>query len=119
MSNGQSVPLQPVMLEQGSGLENSHVGWWKDWHQGAMDGFAHQATGYPDPSLAYGYVPKAETVPYWSLAQTYTFGNHMFQPNAGPSFPSHQYLIAGTIRQYRREPNRHAVGMRCPAFGDS
>ncbi|HEV2381653.1 MAG TPA: alkaline phosphatase family protein [Terriglobia bacterium] len=95
MSNGQSVPLQPVTLEQGSALDNSHAGWVKDWNQGAMDGFAHPATGYPNPSLAYGYVPQSETAPYWTLAKAYTFGDHMFQPNSGPSFPSHQYLIAG------------------------
>ena len=69
MSNGQSVPLQPVTLEQGSALDNSHAGWVKDWNQGAMDGFAHPATGYPNPSLAYGYVPQSETAPYWTLAK--------------------------------------------------
>jgi phospholipase C len=95
MSNGQSVALQPVTLEQGDGLDNSHTGWVKDWDNGAMDGFAHPAPGYPDPSLAYSYVPQSETIPYWTLAKAYTFGDRMFQPNSGPSFPSHQYLVAG------------------------
>lgn len=114
LSNGQSVPLQPVTLEQGSGLDNSHTGWMKDWDNGAMDGFAHPASGYPDPSLAYSYVPKDETVPYWTLAQTYTFGSHMFQPNSGPSFPSHQYLIAGQSGNADENPTGTPWGCDAP-----
>jgi len=32
------------------------------------------------------------------MAETYTFGDHMFQTNEGPSFPAHQYLLSGTSR---------------------
>jgi phospholipase C len=114
MSNGKSVPLQPVTLEQGDGLDNSHSGWWKDWDGGAMDGFAHPAQGYPNTSLAYGYVPKSETVPYWTLAQEYTFGDHMFQPNSGPSFPSHQYLVAGQSGNADENPTGTPWGCDAP-----
>jgi phospholipase C len=34
--------------------------------------------------------------PYFTLAETYTFGDRMFQTNQGPSFPAHQYIISGT-----------------------
>lgn len=115
MSNGQSVPLQAVPFDQGSALDNSHAGWWKDWDQGAMDGFAHDAPGYPDPSLAYGYVPKGQTGPYWTLAQAYTFGDHMFQPNSGPSFPSHLYLIAGQSGNASENPTDHPWGCDAPS----
>lgn len=114
MSNGQSVPLKPVRLEQGSGLDNSHSGWLKDWNQGAMDGFAHSAPGYPDPTLAYGYVPQDETVPYWTLAKNYTFADHMFQPNSGPSFPSHLYLIAGQSGGADENPSDRPWGCDAP-----
>ena len=30
------------------------------------------------------------------MAMTYAFADHMFQTNAGPSFPAHEYLISGT-----------------------
>ena len=30
------------------------------------------------------------------MAETYTFGDRMFQTNQGPSFPAHQYILAGT-----------------------
>jgi phospholipase C len=92
MSDGVSVPLQPVRLEHGSLLDNSHPGWWRNWDNGKMDGFA--STQYPTPNLAYAYVPQSETVPYWTLAKAYTLADRMFQSNTGPSFAAHQYMIA-------------------------
>ncbi len=35
-------------------------------------------------------------VPYFALAEQYTFGDRMFQTNEGPSFPAHQFIFAGT-----------------------
>ena len=34
--------------------------------------------------------------PYFQLAEQYTFADRMFQTNQGPSFPAHQFIIAGT-----------------------
>jgi len=93
MSDGKLVALQPLRLEQGTDVDHSHPGWWKDWNNGMMDGFAHAK--YPIPYLPYAYVPQAETEPYWTLARQYTLGDRMFQSNSGPSFPAHQYMIAG------------------------
>jgi uncharacterized repeat protein (TIGR01451 family) len=44
----------------------------------------------------YQYVPASDVQPYLTMAQTYTFGDHTFQTNQGPSFPAHQYIISGT-----------------------
>ena len=95
MSFGQSVSLQPVPFEQGTDVDHSHIGWYKDWDNGLMDGFTHPKASYPTPNFPYAYVPQTETVPYWTLAKTYTLGDRMFQSNSGPSFVAHQYLIAG------------------------
>jgi phospholipase C len=114
MSDGKSVPLQPVRLDQGTDLDHSHSGWWQDWDQGKMDGFAHTASGYPNPGIAYGYVPRDQTGPYWTLAQAYTFGDHMFQPNSGPSFPSHLYLIAGQSGNADEDPTGLPWGCDAP-----
>ena len=95
MSAGQSVTLQPVPFEQGTDVDHSHTGWWKDWDNGLMDGFTHPKVSYPTPNFPYAYVPQAETVPYWTLAKDYTLGDRMFQSNTGPSFVAHQYMIAG------------------------
>jgi len=97
---GTTVPLAPVLLEQGTDLDHSHIGWWADWDYGAMDGFAHPGAivaqpPLPSPDFPYAYVPQSETVPYWTLAKNFTLGDRMFQSNTGPSFVAHQYLIAG------------------------
>jgi phospholipase C len=48
------------------------------------------------PNPQFKYVEPSEVVPYFQLAQRYTFGDRMFQSNQGPSFPAHQYIISGT-----------------------
>src|SRR5271170_2656816 len=55
MSNGQSVTLQPVPFEQGTDVDHSHPGWWKDWDNGLMDGFTHPKVSYPTPNFPYAY----------------------------------------------------------------
>src|SRR5208283_2939079 len=46
----------------------------------------------------YQYVDNSTGMiqPYFTMAETYTFADRMFQTNEGPSFPAHQYLLAGT-----------------------
>jgi phospholipase C len=41
-------------------------------------------------------VPPEEVRPYYTMAESYTFADKMFETNQGPSFPAHQYLISGT-----------------------
>lgn len=50
----------------------------------------------PISTTAYGYIPQSQVQPYFTMAQTYAFGDRMFQTNSGPSFPAHLYLISGT-----------------------
>jgi len=50
----------------------------------------------PDPE--YYYVQPSDVQPYFTMAETYTFGDRMFQTNQGPSFPAHQYIIQGRRR---------------------
>ena len=104
MNHGVVVPLAPVPFEQGTDVDHSHVNWWKAWDGGAMDGFTI-AKKYPAPNFPYAYVPQAETVPYWTLAKTFALGDRMFQSNSGPSFPAHQYMIAGQSQQADENPN--------------
>jgi phospholipase C len=112
MSYGKLVALRPVRFEQGTDIEHSHPGWWKDWDYGMMDGFAHAK--YPIPYLPYAYVPQEETEPYWTLARQYTLGDRMFQSNSGPSFPAHQYLIAGQSAEADENPGASDWGCDAP-----
>src|SRR3984957_19165 len=112
VSNGKLVALQPVRIEQGTDLDHSHAGWWKDWDNGKMDGFAHAK--YPIPYLPYAYVPQEEAEPYWTLARQYTLGDRMFQSNSGPSFPAHQYMIAGQSANADENPGAAEWGCDAP-----
>lgn len=48
------------------------------------------------PNQQYQYVNPSEVAPYLQMAQTYTFGDQMFQTNEGPSYPAHQFILGGT-----------------------
>lgn len=50
----------------------------------------------PPPDPQFRYVIPTDVQPYLTMAQSYTFADHMFQTNQGPSFPAHQFIIAGT-----------------------
>jgi phospholipase C len=53
--------------------------------------------GCPPPAdPQFRYVTPADVQPYLTMAQTYTFADHMFQTNQGPSMPAHQFIISGT-----------------------
>jgi hypothetical protein len=57
-----------------------------------------QAAGCPAPApsfAAYSYVPQTDVQNYWSLASQYAMADHVYQMSMGPSYGSHQYLIAG------------------------
>lgn len=104
-SDGQSVPLQPMTLEAGVDLGHFHYSFEAAYDGGKLDGFNLEKTyGFVgttyepvpgNPLAPYSYVPQSEIQPYWTLAQQYTLADRMFQSNNGPSYPAHQYLIAG------------------------
>ncbi|MFY9718261.1 MAG: alkaline phosphatase family protein [Candidatus Cybelea sp.] len=96
-SHGKTVPLKPEPLTAPYDLGHVHDNWVTEYNNGGMNGFdlEKKCTG-GCPTVAYGYVPQSEVQPYYEMAETYAFGDEMFQTNQGPSFPAHQYLIRGT-----------------------
>jgi phospholipase C len=53
--------------------------------------------GYSCPANpTYFYVDPADVTSYLQMAQTYAFGDQMFQTNEGPSYSAHQFIISGT-----------------------
>jgi phospholipase C len=101
-SNGTKVDLTPVPLQVGYDLGHSHSAFLDacDWNgtQCVMDGADKiPCTGAGCPNNAsYQYVSDPLIQPYYTMAETYTFGDRMFQTNEGPSFPAHQYILSGT-----------------------
>jgi phospholipase C len=114
VSNGTVIRLQPVSLSDSRDLDHSHLSWVRAVHNGAMDGFAQS---HVSPStLAYSYVPESQAEPYWTLAREYVLGDRMFESSSGPSYPSHQYLIAGQSGLIAENPSG---GWGCDAGSSS
>jgi phospholipase C len=98
ISNGRTIPLTPVSLVTPYDLDHGHRSFLKAWNNGLMNG-ADQIPCYFNcrlPYPQYQYVRASDVQPYFIMAETYTFGDRMFQTNQGPSFSAHQYMISGT-----------------------
>jgi phospholipase C len=105
-SKGGTTSLSPVSLIEPYDLDHSHeVGFLTEYRNGARNGFdlepayctspkTHQPP-YVCQQTAYGFVPQQEVQPYYQIAETYAFASHVLQTNQGPSYPAHEYLIAG------------------------
>ena len=105
-SKGQAIALAPVPMVVNYGLDHSHPSFEAMCNPGsagcAMDGAdkipvlnCHESI-CPPPNAQFAYVNPSEVAPYFRMAETYTFADRMFQTNQGPSFPAHQFIIAGT-----------------------
>jgi phospholipase C len=105
---GQKIPLTSIDLgtvgpnPQNYDLNHSHNAFVKMYDGGKMDG-KNPSCGpvvvcppYAHPNFWLAYVDPADVQPYFALAERYTFGDRMFQTNEGPSFPAHQFILAGT-----------------------
>jgi phospholipase C len=103
-SNGDVITLQPVSMAAPYDLDHMHAAWLNEWDNGKMDGANRvfvgkcnpPTTGCPPPNPQFKYVEPSEIAPYFTLAETYTFGDRMFQTNQGPSYPAHQFILSGT-----------------------
>lgn len=113
MSKGVRVQLSAVPLAESTDLNHAHWAWWKAWDRGKMDGF--EDAGAQDPLYAYSYVRPSDVAAYWTLAKDYTLSDRMFQSNTGPSFPAHQYMIAGQSGGASGAPTASPWGCDAPA----
>jgi phospholipase C len=106
-SSGNMIALRPIPLANGYDLDHSHKAFESMYDGGKMDGANRIAlecdpgfAGCPPPNLPpnpqYMYVDPSDVQPYFELAEHYTFADHMFQTNQGPSFPAHQFILSGT-----------------------
>jgi phospholipase C len=108
-SLGQTIPLAPIDLgtagpsPQNYDLSHAHAAFVSMYDGGKMDGAnlipctpAANCPPNAHPNPQFKYVIPTDVQPYFALAEQYTFGDRMFQTNEGPSFPAHQFIIAGT-----------------------
>ena len=94
-SHGKRVALQPVSLGAKYRLKHDHPSFLLDYDNGKMDGF-DAGLRHSDHLHPFAYAPESQVRPYHDMAKEYTFADHMFETNEGPSFPAHLYLISGT-----------------------
>jgi phospholipase C len=104
-SLGQTIPLAPMDLgtsgssPQNYDLNHSNTAFVEMYDGGRMDGadLIHCSPTADCPANPqFKYVMPSDVLPYFGLAEQYTFGDRMFQTNQGPSFPAHQFIISGT-----------------------
>jgi phospholipase C len=110
-SKGETIPLQKIVLGSAFDVDHSHYAFLAMYADGAMTG-ADRVTPICKAEVLdcipthpqFSYVDPAEVQPYFQMAEQYTFGDRMFQTNQGPSFPAHQFIIAGTSAPASRSP---------------
>ncbi len=111
--NGQAIPLTPAPFEGVCDPDHSHEAWIADYNGGRMDGFdttpASCIGASPSPNLPYGYVPAVETAPYVNLAKQFALADKMFASQAGPSYPGHMYIVAGTSGNQIDDPSNELI----------
>ncbi|MGA7848334.1 MAG: alkaline phosphatase family protein, partial [Terriglobales bacterium] len=103
-SNGNTIPLQELDIAAAFNPAHGHHAFnvMCDLNsvtgQCQMDGANLISVTCPQgvQNCVYSYVNPSELQPYFQMAETYTFADHMFQTNQGPSMPAHQFLISGT-----------------------
>jgi phospholipase C len=108
-SSGNTIPLQSTSLGIDYDLSHAHSAFTAmcnlnpttnvcnmDGANNVVVSCSTGATNCPPVNPQYYYVQASDVQPYYDMAEQYTFGDHMFQTNEGPSFPAHQFIISGT-----------------------
>lgn len=105
--DGSVVALHATSLNVPVDLDHARQSFLNSYNDGRMNGFDLIGTvpSQGNGDFPYAYVPQSETKPYWDLARQFTLGDRMFASVGGPSFPAHQYLIAGTAGRAIDNPN--------------
>jgi phospholipase C len=137
--DGRVYPLQAYPLMWTHDQNHYHWQFLEDFDKGKNDGFEDQILGsksqsgctndnwFNEPTCwnfvttknlmeqPYTYVTRAQIQPYWDMAKQYVLGDRTFSSNNGPTFVSHQYLIAGQASHASEVPNKMPWGCDAPA----
>ncbi|MGB6517766.1 MAG: alkaline phosphatase family protein, partial [Candidatus Cybelea sp.] len=79
LGNGH-IKLQSESLTAAYDVSHSHQAWLTEYDNSRMDGFGQASCKGTCPNdAAYAYVPQSDVQPYYTLAETYTFADKMFE----------------------------------------
>jgi phospholipase C len=137
--DGRVYQLQPLPLKWGHDINHYHWQFLEDYDRGNNDGWEHQITqpyksgqgctdknwfnephcwnfltGSGNMQMPYSYTIQAQIQPYWDMAQQYVLGDKTFSSNNGPTFVSHQYMIAGQSAHASEVPSTMPWGCNAP-----
>jgi phospholipase C len=116
ISTGEEIPLRHspdrTTRDLGHEWEDTHLA----IHDGAMDRFDLITGGnVRDDFLSMSQVLDSDIPNYWSYAEHFVLGDHMFSSLAGPSFPNHLYTIAAQSAGAFTNPSALQWGCDAPA----
>jgi phospholipase C len=98
-SHGNFHELRPISFSNTCGPSHSHGQFVTEFNGGSNNGWdlgSYSCTGSSTlPDGLFAYVQPSETEEYWAVASNYGLADEVLQTSEGPSFPAHQYLIAG------------------------
>jgi phospholipase C len=121
-SHSGQVALEPIGLASPDDIEHLHETFLVEYDGGRLDGFDQAgviAPPHKPPTrgveFPYSYVTRSDIEPYWQLASRYVIADRTFESNAGPSFPAHQYLIAGQSDNVPDGPDHLPWGCDSPS----
>jgi phospholipase C len=141
--DGRVYPLLPLPLKWTHDQNHYHWQFLEDYDSGANDGFEDQILGskggancppgnwFNEPNCwnfvtmknlmvqPYTYAIQAQIQPYWDMANQYVLGDNTYASNNGPTFVSHQYLIAGQAGHASEVPSKMPWGCDAPAESEN
>lgn len=113
LSNGATIPLQPLPLEGGYDLGHELNDFITDWNMGRMNGFDQDggpqasclskldgvscSTAIP-ANAEFSYVEHSEIVPYFTMASQYTLADNFYTSQIDSSYDAHLFLVAARSR---------------------
>jgi phospholipase C len=135
--HGKKYFLKPWGLQESLDIDHEHLQFLVDYDRGKNEGFDDEIEGFspscPFPrnqpscwifypgaqrkQLAFSFAPRNQVQPYWTMAQRFALADNTFASNNGPSYPSHQFMIAGQSQHVAENPTRTPWG--CDGPGDS
>jgi phospholipase C len=105
LSDGSTIPLQPLPFEGGWDLGHGLSDFETDWNNGQMNGFDKDGgpssicygencpIGVP-PNAEFSYVEHSETATYFAMARSYVLADAFFTSQIDSSYDAHLFLVA-------------------------
>jgi phospholipase C len=131
IGHGKTYKLLSLPLKERFDLNHSHDQFLEDYDQGKNDGWdddiikhrhngpicSNSVNAMNEPQcwgfsgkpkvkqMPFTYVRQSDIKPYWTMAQEYALGDEAFESNNGPTFNSHEYMVAGQSGHSVEVPN--------------